>query len=70
MIGFGDGSSFALGADGGPIYSSDRFDTSFSTGSFSLHGDAGGSGLPVNTTVLIIAAFVGGAILCKLLFSR
>jgi len=60
-FGLGDGASFAFGADGGPINSSDQFDTNFSTGAF-------GSGGAVNTVALVIAgAAISGLLVWVLL---
>ncbi len=63
--GIGEIGDLAVGADGGPINSSDRFDTSFGTGSFSLRGASAS-----NQTLLILAGLVAGIVLCKLLLNR
>jgi hypothetical protein len=70
MIGIGEGGSFSLGADGGPIHSSDQSSIGFSTGGFSLYGDAGGSGLPTNKFVLVGAGLLAGVLLWQLLSNR
>jgi len=64
-IGVGENGSFSLGADGGPINSSDRFETDFSTGNFSLKG-AG----PLNQTMLMVAGVAVGVLICLLLLNR
>lgn len=64
-IGIGEGGSFSLGADGGPIHSSDRFDTSFDTGSFSLRG-----GSTLNQVSLLVAGLAVGIVLCLLFLNR
>lgn len=60
-FGLGDGASWAFGADGGPINSSDQFDTNFSTG-------AVGTGSTINTIALVIAgAAISGILVWALL---
>jgi len=66
-IGLGEGASLAFGADGGPIRSNDRFDTRFSTGSFSLKG---GSDSSLNQVVLVLVGMAVGVVLWQLISSR
>ena len=66
----GEGATFALGADGGPINSSDRSSIGFSTGGFSLHGNVDGSGPSLNSALIFTGGVFLGVVLWRLLSSR
>ena len=64
-IGVGENGSFSLGADGGPINSSDRFDNSFDTGDFYLRGDSA-----FNQALLVLVGVAVGILICQLVSNR
>ncbi|WP_020398993.1 hypothetical protein [Kordiimonas gwangyangensis] len=64
-IGVGENGSFSLGADGGPINSSDRFTNSFDTGNFSLRGDSA-----FNQAMLVLVGVAVGILIWQFVSNR